>query len=254
MDPLRLLAATDGSEVGEHAVRVVRSLAERDRAALDIMSVETDGLPGLTGSSGVRRGASTSATIWARGVPGVEIVRHADLHRANLVVLGRGPRSPTAPTRLGQTSDTVIRRRQGPSLFIPPEVSEIHRVVIALDGTYRGLRVLDDAARVVAMAGAEATSVTVVPSGNSADGTGGDPRVTRVRQALEAFPGLGGSAHHRVLEGDPVGEILRFLAYLKADLLVLGVRGGGPAGEMGSGHVGRDLLQSAGVAILSIPI
>jgi nucleotide-binding universal stress UspA family protein len=103
------------------------------------------------------------------------------------------------------------------------------------------------------MTGADPTSVLVLPGGDLSD-TSGDPRVIRVRQSLGRFQSLGGAAQLRVLRGDPVAQVLGFLAEVKGDLLVLGVRGGGPTGEMGSGHVGRDLLQTAAVAILSIPI
>ncbi len=58
----------------------------------------------------------------------------------------------------------------------------------------------------------------------------------------------------RIRQGAPVAEVLALLEELGADLLVLGVRRGGPSGEMGSGHVGRDLLRTAPVAILTVPI
>jgi nucleotide-binding universal stress UspA family protein len=254
MDVFRVLVASDGSEVGEHAVDVARSLTERDGASLVVMGVDTEGLPGVARAPSLPRGVAPSARLLARGVPGVEIVRQASLAHADLVVLGRGTRSLGKPTSLGSTTDAVIRRRHGPSLFIPPAISRFRRVLIALDGTKRGLSVLDAATRVLALTGAEPNSVTVIPDGEAIDTPQSDPRVIRVRQALERFPKLGGPARLRVLGGDPVGQILRLLTEMQVDLLVLGVRGGGPAGEMGSGHVGRDLLQTAPVAILSIPI
>ena len=81
-----------------------------------------------------------------------------------------------------------------------------------------------------------------------------EPSVERIREALAAFPELGGSGALRVLRGMPVWEILGFLERYRADVLVLGVRGGGPCGDLGSGHIGRDLLRTAPVAVLTIPI
>lgn len=253
MGMFRMLVATDGLEYGEHAVTVARSLVNHGPGELEVLTVETAGIPDQSWGPPVRRDTPTSATTWSRGIPGVEIVRHAEQWRADVVVLGRHPRSVTEPFRLGPTSDVVIRRRHGPSLFIPPSISAIRRVVIALDGTHRGLGVLEAAASLVEMTGADPTSVLVLPGGDLSD-TSGDPRVIRVRQSLGRFQSLGGAAQLRVLRGDPVAQVLGFLAEVKGDLLVLGVRGGGPTGEMGSGHVGRDLLQTAAVAILSIPI
>jgi nucleotide-binding universal stress UspA family protein len=250
----RVLVATDGSEVGEHAVGVARGLSNGGGVDLEVFGVETEGLSEVVGTPQVRRGASPSATNWGRGVPGVEIVRRADLLHVDLVVLGRKLRTPAAPVRLGPTSDAVIRRRQGPSLFVPSSVPGIHRVVIALDGTPRGFGVLDPAVRLLARTHAESRVITVLPDGDPTDNNLEDPRVIRVHQALSRLPGGGARWKPEVRRGDPVAEILRFLTEVRADLLVLGVRRGGPAGDMGSGHVGRDLLQAAAVAILSIPI
>lgn len=254
MEGFRVLVATDGTPIGEHAVAVARSLARGDHTSLAVVGVETEGLPGMAGQAVVTRTSVPSATLWARGVPGVEIVRQAEQAHADLVILGRHIRPPDLPLRLGPTADVVIRRRRGPSLFVPPTVSQLRRALVALDGTLRGLTMLEAASRYLRRFGAEANSVTVVPDGDPVDPALNDPRVIRVRQALQQFPHLGGAARHRVLRGEPVAGILKLLAELKADLLVVGVRGGGPAGDMGSGHVGRDLLQAAAMAILSIPI
>ena len=54
--------------------------------------------------------------------------------------------------------------------------------------------------------------------------------------------------------GDPVSAILDMIETTVADLLVIGVRRGGAPGELGSGHVGRDLLQAAPCAVLTVPI
>jgi nucleotide-binding universal stress UspA family protein len=80
------------------------------------------------------------------------------------------------------------------------------------------------------------------------------PRRVRVETAMERRPDLGGRDSLTVRWGDPVGEVLRHLEETSADLLVLGLRQGGPGGDPGSGHVARDLLGSAPVAILTVPI
>jgi nucleotide-binding universal stress UspA family protein len=55
----------------------------------------------------------------AFGIPGVEIARFAEHERADLLVLGRKPRSRMARLLLGDTADAVVRRSRCPP-FVPP--------------------------------------------------------------------------------------------------------------------------------------
>jgi nucleotide-binding universal stress UspA family protein len=71
---------------------------------------------------------------------------------------------------------------------------------------------------------------------------------------MELRPDLGGRDGLTMRWGDPVREVLDHLAETAADLLVLGLRQGGPGGDPGSGHVARDLLATVPVAILVVPI
>ena len=255
---IRLLAASDGSDHGDHAVELARTLAGMAGAELSVLGVRTDGLPVAAPTrSAVQRTATADAMVWARGVPGIEIVRRAEAWQADLVVLGRRTRSPGQQLPPGPTSDTVIRRRLRATLLVPWSVSRIDRVLIALDGTRRGLGVLASAAEFVAATGAEPLAVCVLPEdpgGLDADGLWSTPIPGRISDALGRFPVLQRAGILRVRRGSPVRGILAVLEEAAADVLVLGVRRGGPAGELGSGHVGRDLLESAPGAILTVPI
>jgi nucleotide-binding universal stress UspA family protein len=254
----RLMAATDGSEHGDHAVDYAVALAAATGADLQVLGVETDGLPVAAPTrSAVRRAATADSMVWARGVPGVEIARRAEEWQADLLVLGRRSRTPMAPLQLGPTSDTVIRRRHRATLLVPWATSRIRRVLIALDGTRRGLGVLASAAEFAAATGAEPTALLVLPedpTGGDLDGLWSNPLAGRITDALSRFRVLQRAGVLKVRRGPPVREVLGALEEISADAMVLGVRRGGPAGELGSGHVGRDLLQSAPSAILSVPI
>jgi len=187
----------------------------------------------------------------------VEIAHAAEKHGATVVVLGRRSRPNWVPLPLGRTTDAVLRRHSGLCLMIPTEVCRICRIVLAIDGTPRGSRLLDPAAAFVAALGAEALPLHVCadePAALTADDCWRDPATARAQAALESFPELGGGASLRVLAGPPATRILEFLQQQQADLLVLGIRRGGPAGDAGSGHIGRDLLRTAPMAILTIPI
>jgi nucleotide-binding universal stress UspA family protein len=193
----------------------------------------------------------------ARGLPGIEIVRHAEAWGASLIVLGRHRRSPGQPAPLGRTADTVIRRRSGLTLFVPPEVQTLRRALIALDGSLRGLGVLAPAAEFLNLVGARASAACVLPGARSeaADTVGWrDPRSERAGALVDRIQLVSGPCELLVRWGAPVPEILGAIREVGADLLVIGVRGGGQRGDYGSGYVGRELLKSARCAVLTVPI
>ena len=130
----------------------------------------------------------------------------------------------------------------------------MRRALIALDGTPRGLGVLEGAGRFLKTWVTESHTLCVLPAELPEDASWADPRRLRVSQALDGWqlPGSPPIRHFR--HGSPVRLIRQLVHDLRADLLVLGVRRGGPAGDMGSVHIGRDLLSIVPSAILCIPI
>ena len=253
----RLLVGSAGGDAGEHAEALARGIAERAGAACEVLGVETAGLPELP-ALGERtlRGSSNGDRSWVRGVPGIELVHRAKACRADLIVLGRRQEA-SAVHPLGRTADTVIRRHDGPCLLIPAGAQRLDRMLLALDGTQRGLGILEPAAALASVLGAGCLSVHVSATdpGTLSDGTGWtDGATRRVREALAGYPTLGGADGLRLRFGAAVREVLAALQETGANLLVVGVRRGGPPGEMGSGHVGRDLLNTVPVAILTVPI
>jgi nucleotide-binding universal stress UspA family protein len=245
----RVLGATNGSEAGQHAARFARELARKIGAKIRILSVETGGIPGFENEEGpIPRRTESSDVAWSRGIPGIEIVRAAEQWKADLVVIGRRARPGGDEHALGSTVEAVVRRWTGPCLLVPPHVDTLERMLIALDGTRRGLGILPAAERLARSAALQVRAVYAPP--------GGPPFLTgegQLRQALAEYPGFG-SDILSIRPGPPVQEILLEASARKADVLVVGVRRGGPPGEAGSGHIGRDLLKEAPLAILTVPI
>lgn len=193
-----------------------------------------------------------AAQVFRRdGVAGVEIARCAEQWNADLLLLGR-----RNPTGIGRTTDMVLRRRHGPTLVVPRRVTRLARVLYALDGSERGLRILEGDGNFPAASGAIVMSLCVLPpeTGHAPGPAWPHPRRTRVEAAMKRRPDLGGLAALTIRWGDPVREVLDHLVANAADLLVLGLRQGGPGGDPGSGHVARDLLAAVPVAILTVPI
>ena len=249
----RVLAANDDTPPSEHAFCMAKQLALRTGAALGVVRVREPGARADPDPPGSPCEVDVAAQAFRReGVAGIEIARCAEQWNADLLLLGR-----RAPSGLGRTTDMVLRRRQGPTLVVPRSVTAFARVVYALDGSERGLRILDGDGHIPAVTGAAPMAVCVLPPEQqyaTLDARWPHPRRTRVESAMEQRPDLGGRASLTVRWGDPVREVLRHLEETMADLLVLGLRQGGPGGDPGSGHVARDLLGAAPVAILTVPI
>ena len=177
MDLRNVAVATDESEAGRQAVRAGAELAERTSSRLFVTRVMTHGLAVAAGPVAVatddvhhaERGRlerwlgddlpspSTFAGVELEitaGVPSIEIARYAELRRADLLVLGRKARSQAARLLLGDTADAVARRSRVSCLFVPPRAQPIRRVLVALDGTERGMFVLQEACGFARAAGA----------------------------------------------------------------------------------------------------
>jgi nucleotide-binding universal stress UspA family protein len=252
----RVLAATDESEQGAHAVDIACTIARNAGAVFDVVTVRAARrVPALTSCE--ISAPCLTAVMELHGLPSVEVVHYAESSRADLLVLGRSPRSRAAPAMLGATPDGVIRRRLGPTVMVPRNVTHVERVLVALDGSRRGLGVLGPGTEFARIMGAELSVVCVLPEAPGAlrnDDAWVDPRRARVLQTAAETGNGAGPIHTIISTGEPVRQILQTFEDLRCDVLVLGVRGGGPPGELGSGHVGRDVLRASPGAVLTVPI
>ncbi len=251
----RILVAADGSTHSDHALGIGSLLAARSGASLAVVQVRQPGSRPDPEPGSIDGPVDPASQTFRRdGVPGVEIARCAEQWRADLVVLGRSGRP--APG-LGLTTDMVLRRRHGPTLLVPRNVTGFERILYALDGSERGLRILDGAGHFAAVTGATPMAVCVLTPDSVPPAAGGGwwhPRRTRVEGAMGRRPDLGGRGSLAIRWGEPVAEVLRHLVETAADVLVIGLRQGGPGGDPGSGHIARDLLRAVPVAILTVPI
>jgi nucleotide-binding universal stress UspA family protein len=289
MELRHILAATDESDAGRHAVRTAIDLMTRTSARVTAMRVvPAEAMAVLATASGgagssdfgvdfdavelgrLRRWldadvvppayAGLIETDVVFGLPGIEICRYAERNSADLVVLGRKQRSQMSRLLLGDTADAVARRSRVPCLFVPPAGGELRNVLVALDGTDRGLGVLREACGFVKAIGASLRVITVeraspdeppqlygaLPLGRSVQLQG---RVTQLL-ANEQLP----ISSIIVRRGWIVLEILAAVAEFGVDALVIGYHRGGPPGVVEAGSTARQLAHTASCAVLTIPL
>lgn len=247
----RILVAADTTPESEHALRIGMLLVGWSGASLAVVRVREPGDPALDGAA---ESGSVPLIFRRDGVPGIEIARCAEQWHADLVVLGRNHASMP---ELGATTQMVLRRHHGQTLLVPRSVGSFERILYALDGSERGLGILHRGGHFPSVTGGRPMAVCVLPLDTVEPNPGAHwphPRFTRVEGAMSERPDLGGMSALVMRWGEPVAEVLRHLAETAADLLILGLRQGGPRGDPGSGHVARDLLHSVPTAILTIPI
>jgi nucleotide-binding universal stress UspA family protein len=181
----------------------------------------------------------------AAGVPAIEICRLAERRQADLMVLGRKQRSQLGRLLLGDTADAVARRSQIACLFVPPNNGPLRQVLVALDGSERGMIVLRGALGFALGAGASLRMMTVEagPANERPElaSTLPDARSARLESELQALltqksvPGRLPAVEVR--RGAIVEQILATVHTTGADVLVIGYhRGGLPRHHRGRKH------------------
>ena len=191
--------------------------------------------------------------VAAVGVPGIEIARFAEKASADLLVLGRKQRSTAARLLVGDTADAVARRSRVPCLFVPAPLGVPTTVLVALDGTARGLAVLAATRSIAQALDAGLALITVEPArADEPLELGGSLPATRSANLRRMLNGDGDTL--RVRRGDVVAEILREVTATEAQVLAVGYHRGGPPGVLEVGSVARQLAHSAPCAVLTIPL
>lgn len=273
-----IVVAADETDPSRHAIRTALRWAAQADARVTIFTVgEPRALPALT------TGAAALATepdhphrlerierwllpevarepAWrmprlleAIGIPSIEIARFAEQTSADLLVLGRKQRSAAARLLVGDTADAVARRSRVPCLFIPVPLGVPATVLVALDGSARGLAVLTATRSIAQSLEADLRFVTVEPV-----------RPDEPAELAHALPAARSAGLRRMLDGhrevlrvrrgDVVSEILSEATATEAQVVAVGYRRGGAPGVLEMGSVARRVAHSAPCAVLTIPL
>lgn len=259
--PRHLLVASAPDAAGDQALAVARALLPRLHARLTPLLVR------LPAAHAARGGALPAAepevppplaagAAVVEGIPGIEITRYAESHGADLIVLSREPGEGSGPPGLGSTWEAVVRRAEVPCLVLPACQERLARMLVALDGSERGMVALRLAIKYRRLSGDGISAIHVEPEDPSGRDFASVPsaRSLQLRQALSEGP----LRRHPIplieRRGDPVAQVLSGLSAAGGDLLVVGVRRGGAAETSESTGTGRRLLGAAPCAVLTVPL
>ncbi|HEX2449581.1 MAG TPA: universal stress protein [Gemmatimonadales bacterium] len=196
---------------------------------------------------------SSPAMETAYGLPGIEIPRFAERTGADLVVVGRKPRSQAQRRFEGDTADAVARRSTVPCLFVRQPLLVPTRMLVAIDGTERGMRVLQFALRIATAFSSRLSGVIVerLAPGEPPALAASVPaaRTAALQRRLD-----GAVQPLLIRRGEAAAEILQAAADVSADLIVIGYRRGGPPGVIECGSVARYVGHHAWCGVLTIPL
>lgn len=252
-----ILAATDASRAGNHAVRVALLLGETVGAEVTPLMVRFALFPALAPAPGPAAPAGSGGlpvgTTVVDGIPAIEIVRFAEREGMDLIVMSRTLRDEAQGTSLGDTCDAVIRRAEIPCLVIPPVQGRLARIRAALDGSERGMAVLRTAWEFQSQVPGNLSGVYVEPAACGQDGMH-SAQADRLPEAMRAVLPPGADVPLLVRQGERCAEVLADLSAEGGDLLVVGVRRGGPADISESTGIGRLLMAAAPCAVLTVPL
>jgi nucleotide-binding universal stress UspA family protein len=275
-----IVVATDESEAGRQAVRAGLELARHASARLTVMravpvrAVPLMGAMATPSDAGELDAAGTALDALQRwlaagvipasetvpvalgiafGVPGIEICRFAEQRGADLLVLGRKHRSAMARLLVGDTADAVVRRCRVPCLFVQPGSDPIREVLVALDGSERGMSVLTTAGSFARAIGATVRAVTVEEDEVSVEPATVVP-LTRSSQLERKVASMTVTDQLTIRHGPIVRELLAEAAGGRADVLAFGYHRGGPPGIIEGSSTARQLAHAAPVSVLAIPL
>ena len=279
----QILAAADDSDEGRGAIMAAARLGQRSGATVTVLTVahvsRADGVVAqlldrlhetvegqLKSLDPPRPTVDLAVEL---GLPGVEIGRFAETNGADLIVLGRKRRTSIQRLLIGDTADAVARRSRTPCLFVHAGDHRFGRLLVALDGTERGLSVLPVAMDFARDAHARLRAITVEPAyDNERDApwlpTGRSERLAEAIDSLRNRSGtnpetwdtvLGGEGEALVVHrGRVVEEILSEVHSSGTDALVLGCHRGGPAGMIEAGSITRRLMHDCPCSVLTVPL
>jgi len=274
-----IVAAVDRSEEGRSALEAALSLARHSGGQVTALTIEPPvlGIPAMgdrTNPFGLALRQEAAPDSGYRkavrlGLPGVEIGRFAEEAGAGLVILGRKRRSTTQRLFLGDTADEAVRRSQLPCLSVRAGSDhEFTTVLVALDGSARGMAVLLPALDLCRCTGSRLRVLTVEPSrsGEAESQLLPSTRSARLAQSVDRIRlddqggtswDLAGSMDDSPLvirHGQIVEEILAEVTACSADVLVIGYHRGGPAGVIEAGSIARRVLHQAECSGLTVPL
>ncbi|EMA56160.1 universal stress protein [Halococcus thailandensis] len=281
----RILLPTDGSEAVQPAIEQALALAETYDASLYVLHVvETAGIParvakdelfdaleseGREAIENIHKQASRAdiphveGSI-ANGTPYRAILKRADEHDVDLIVMGTHGRTGVERQLLGSTTERVMRRADAPVLTVQADEATTHpyrNVLVPTDGSDCATDALELGIDVAGANGASLHLLTVVDRGDFGINLRSDERTTEVNAAATdvvddatAVAERAGieSVSGTIETGTSIHQAIRsYVEENDVDLVVLGTHGRTGVDRYMLGSVTEKFVRTSPVPVLT---
>lgn len=261
----RILATSDGSPESEAVFPAIMPLVRAYGSEVVLLHVfedpEASHTPPdrVTAACAALRGAGLNATLELRdGEPAEEILRTATMKRADLIALATHGRGGLPRVLIGSVAEEVLRGSTGPVLVTRPGtvVHEFKKIVVALDGSVRSERILEDVERLARKLNASVDLLAVVMPIMTL-GVEVSPVVIPAEDPMPYLRGVaarlashGVEAHPVTAQGAAHDVILRHVTESKASLLCMTTHGRTGLSRLLLGSVAEGVLRKAPCPVL----
>jgi nucleotide-binding universal stress UspA family protein len=260
----RILVTTDGSAESEEAFATMMPMVKADAPEIAVLYVmegpeaSFDPPARVAKACKALRRSGVNAHLEIReGKPAEEIVRLGN--KADLIVMSTHGRGGFKHLMLGSVTEEVIRHADTPILVTRAGVraEPWSRMVLPLDGSARGERILEDVIPLARRLHAEVELVQAAMPPITGMGLGDVPGVRIVEDPLPYLEGVkawlgtqGVDASVQALEGRAGAQILRHAGEVRASLLCLTTHGRTGLSRALMGSVADEVVRHAPCPVL----
>ena len=202
-------------------------------------------------------------TSMLSGVPFDQIVRHADQHDANVIIMGAGEKSDDDPFRLGITAEKVLRKSSKPVWVVKPDAAEqINNILCPVDCSEPSARALTNAIRLARSFQAKLTVLHAIQPLTvilrlSQVGDVDEANYVRERHSqfelfLNNFDFHNVDWNREIRQGQPHQEILASAKETRADLLVMGAVGRSGLSRILMGSVASKVVRQMPCSVITV--
>jgi len=275
----KILVATNFGKDSDQTVQAAVSVAKTFNSEIILLHVipEVSGFPTAVGNlkkkvterfqdiqSDIEKAdVRVTETAMLSGVPFDQIVRYADLHDTNVIVMGAGEKSDDDPFRLGITAEKVLRKSSKPVWVVKPDSTmQISNILCPVDFSEPSARALTNAIRLARSFKAKLTVLHVIQPlkiilrltkvGDTDEAIYVRERHSEFELFLKNFDFHNVNWKREIRQGQPHQEILAFAGEKTADLLVMGSVGRSGLSRILMGSVASKVVRQMPCSIITV--
>jgi nucleotide-binding universal stress UspA family protein len=272
--PSRIVIPLDGSELADGILSNIRPLLVKEEVRLELLAV----IPEDWSDAARRHLKRIQMQLQEEGFDTETHIRHGDAAReivkmakdfdAALIAMSSHGRSGIARWALGSTAERVLRTTQSPVLvFNPTAMAQgrtsdgIQKILVPLDGSERGARILDSVIPLAKLTGAELVLLHVAPE----DPTWAaiphvypgvdtlpteDDALALIQPAVDRVNEAGVPHDVRVTFADPAQAIVELADHADVDMIAMCSHGRRGIERLVFGSVAEKVLRHSPVPVL----